>query len=255
MSRPQIALITGASRGIGHSIARALAGRGMRLALTARDPDRLADLADELRAGGTDLLTLPADLLDENAPETIIAATADRLGPPTILINNAGSAPSARVEDTADQVLEEVLTLQVKAPLRLIRGVLAGMRRDRDGCIVQVASTAGLRGFPFAVAYSAAKHATVGLTRALAEELAGSGVRTYAVCPGFVDTDLTRRAAAAISARGKSSPEQAMQRLAAMNTIGRMHRPEEVADAVAWLCEERPEGCVYDLDRITPIFV
>ena len=93
------------------------------------------------------------------------------------------------------------------------------------------------------------------LTRALAEELAGTGVQAYAVCPGFVDTDLTRRAAAAISTRGKSSPEEALQRLAAMNTIGRMHRPEEVAETVAWLCEERPEGCVYDLDRTIPIFV
>ena len=254
MSRPQIALITGASRGIGMCIARAFSKRGMRLALTARDSVRLATVADELRTEGTDVLTLSTDLLDEGATEQILDTTADRWGLPDILVNNAGTALSAQLQDTTDRVMEEALTLHAKVPFRLIRGLLRRMDR-KHGCMVQVASTAGLRGFPFTAAYTAAKHAMVGLTRALAEELAGTKVRIYAVCPGFVDTDLTRQAAAAISARGKTSKEQAMERLAAMNVIGRMHRPEEVADAVVWLCTELPQGCVYNLDQSPPIFV
>ena len=216
MSRPQIALITGASRGIGLSVARALAGRGMRLALTARDPDRLTRVTEKLRAEGADAWAFPADLLDPDACKRIVAATRESLGPPDILVNNAGRAPSARVEDTGDSTLDEALTLQVRSPLRLIQGVL---------------------------------------TRALAEELSGTGIRIYAVCPGFVDTDLTREAAAKISAGGKSTEDEVMQSFAAMNTIGRMLRPGEVAEAIAWLCTDLPEGCVYNMDRSPPVFV
>lgn len=255
MSRPQIALITGASRGIGLSVARALAGRGMRLALTARDPDRLTRVTEKLRAEGADAWAFPADLLDPDACKHIVAATRESLGPPDILVNNAGRAPSARVEDTEDSTLDEALTLQVRSPLRLIQGVLTGMRERQSGCIVQVASTAGLRGFSFTSAYTAAKHGMVGLTRALAEELSGTGIRIYAVCPGFVDTDLTREAAAKISAGGKSTEDKVMRRFAAMNTIGRMLHPGEVAEAIAWLCTDLPEGCVYNMDRSPPVFV
>jgi NAD(P)-dependent dehydrogenase (short-subunit alcohol dehydrogenase family) len=120
---------------------------------------------------------------------------------------------------------------------------------------VHLASTAGLRGFPFTSAYTAAKHGMVGLARALRAELAGAGIRVYALCPGFVDTDITRGAAAAIAARGKTTADAAFARMAAQNRIGRMHTPAEVAAAVAQLLRDRPDGCVYDLDRDPPAFV
>src|SRR5690606_2010408 len=120
---------------------------------------------------------------------------ADRLGPPSVVVNNAGTAPTARLEDTGDDTLDEVLDLHVRAPFRILRAALPGLRR-LGGTAVQVASTAGLRGFAFTTAYTAAKHAMVGLCRALAVELVREPeVRVYAVCPGFVDTDVTRRAA------------------------------------------------------------
>ena len=103
MSRRQIALITGASRGIGMCIARALSERGMRLVLTAKNSVRLATVADELRAEGTDVLTMSADLLDQRATEQILNTTANEWGVPDILVNNAGTAPSARLQDTTDQ--------------------------------------------------------------------------------------------------------------------------------------------------------
>ncbi|MDO8349415.1 MAG: SDR family oxidoreductase, partial [Planctomycetota bacterium] len=111
------------------------------------------------------------------------------------------------------------------------------------------------RGFPFTAAYTAAKHGMVGLARALHAELAAAGIQVYALCPGFVDSDITRGAAAAVAARGKSTAEQAFARMAAQNRIGRMHGTGEVAAAVGKLLEQRPAGCVYDLDRDEPGFV
>jgi NAD(P)-dependent dehydrogenase (short-subunit alcohol dehydrogenase family) len=129
------------------------------------------------------------------------------------------------------------------------------MRRKGSGCLLQIASSAGLRGFAFTSAYTAAKHAMVGLSRALHAELRPAGIDVYAVCPGFVDTDITRAAADAVAARGKTTVEQALARMAALNRIGRMHAPAEVAAAVVHLVRDRPAGCVYDLDRPEPAFV
>ncbi len=249
----QTALVTGASRGIGLAIAVALSQAGYRVARVARSGKGLADTRD-LLANPDDCMAVATDLRDASAPARVLAEVTATLGAPLVLVNNAGTAPSDRFENTTDQVLDEVLDLHIKAPFRLLRGALPGMREMGQGCMVQIASTAGLKGFPFTAAYSAAKHGMVGLTRALAAELAPSRVRVYAVCAGFVDTDITRRAAAAIAARGKQTTEEALRKLAAMNTIGRMHTVEEVAEAVARLVRERPEGCIYNLDRNPPGF-
>ena len=120
---------------------------------------------------------------------------------------------------------------------------------------MQIASTAGLTGFPFTSAYTAAKHGMVGLCRALAAEFGSKPPRVYAVCPGFVDTEITRQAATEIAARGSKTFDEAMEALGGMNRIGRMHRPAEIAAAVLHLVREQPEGCVLDLDRKVPAFV
>ena len=246
------ALVTGASRGIGYAVARALAAQGFRLALCARRVAPLEKAAEALAAEGAETATFAIDLREPSAPERLLS----QLGQvPEILVNNAGVAPTGRLTDTTDEVLAEVLALHVATPLRLLRAVLPTWR-DRDrGCAVQIASTAGLRGFPFTSAYCAAKHGMVGLTRALAEEVKGHDIAVYAVCPGFVDTDITRDSAAAVASRGSSTAEEAFERMAAMNLIGRMHQPNEVAEAVAWLCKGRPDGTVYNLDLPTPGFV
>lgn len=255
-SRPT-ALITGASRGIGRAIAKALVERGFRVGLTARDGATLARTRAELgNDAGT--VSVAADLRDPLAPGRILARVAEVLGPVTVLINNAGSAPSAKLTDTTDEMIDEALDLHVKAPLRLLRAAIVDMRAAGAGCAVQVASSAGLRGFAFTAAYSAAKHGMVGLTRALAAELRDEPIRVYAVCPGFVDTDITRRAAAAIARRGRHTETEALARLGAMNAGGRLLTAAEVAGVVADLCEPArapASGAIYNLEGLPPTLV
>lgn len=203
----------------------------------------------------SETMSIAADLTDPAAPERILAAVEARFGPPQVLVNNAGTAPSARFEKTSDATLDQALDLHVRAPFRLLRAALPGMREIEGSCVVQMASTAGLIGFPFTSAYTAAKHGMIGLTRALAAELGGKAPRVYAVCPGFVDTDITRQAAADIASRGKQTAAAARTALGRMNAIGRMHTVDEVASAVLHLIEAQPEGCVYNLDRDPPEFV
>jgi NAD(P)-dependent dehydrogenase (short-subunit alcohol dehydrogenase family) len=250
-----VTIVTGGSRGIGRAIARALAAAGHRLLLTARDAAALAAVAAELRAAGAEVATLAADLLDDEAAAQIVTAAERQLGPPSAVVSNAGTAPSERIENTTPAMVHEAFALHVAAPLALARAVVPALKQRRGGSLVHLASTAGLRGYPFTSAYTAAKHGMVGLARALHAELAGAEIRVHAVCPGFVDTEITRGAAAAIAARGKSTAAEAFARMAAQNRIGRMHTADEVAAAVATLLRDRPRGCVYDLDREPPAFV
>ncbi len=250
-----VAIVTGSSRGIGLSIARALGRNGHRIVLVARDATSLASAQQHLAQSGIASATCAVDLRVDGAAELVLAAAQAAFGDPDVLVNNAGTAPTAKFEATTDAMLDETLALHVHAPLALIRAVLPGMRQRDRGCIVQLASTAGLRAFPFTAAYTAAKHAMVGLTRALATELLRTNIRTFAVCPGFVDTDITRQAARGIAARGKITAEQALQRMGEQNEIRRMHSVDEVAAAVAMLVAARPTGCTYVLDREPPAFI
>lgn len=250
-----VTIVTGSSRGIGRAIAEALAAAGHRLLLTARDGAALDAVAATLRARGASIATHVADLRDEAAAAAIVTAAERLLGPVTAVVSNAGTAPADKVENTTAATLRETFDLHVGAPLALARALVPGMKQRGGGVLLHLASTAGLRGYPFTSAYTAAKHGMVGLARALHAELAPAGVRVYAVCPGFVDTDITRGAAAAVAARGKTTADAAFARMAAQNRIGRMHTPAEVATAVARLLQDRPAGCVYDLDRDAPAFV
>jgi NAD(P)-dependent dehydrogenase (short-subunit alcohol dehydrogenase family) len=250
-----VTIVTGSSRGIGLAIARALAAGGHRLLLTARDGAALGCAAAELRGAGATIATLAADLRDDGAAAGIVTAAERELGPVTAIVSNAGTAPSDRIENTTPDMLRETFALHVAAPLALARAVVPAMKQRGAGTLVHLASTAGLRGYPFTSAYTAAKHGMVGLARALHAEIGGAGIRVHAVCPGFVDSDITRAAAAAIAARGKSTAAEALARMGAQNRIGRMHTPDEVAAAVAALLRDRPAGCVYDLDREVPAFV
>ncbi|MBK8975827.1 MAG: SDR family oxidoreductase [Planctomycetes bacterium] len=251
-----IAIVTGASRGIGHAIAHSLAARGARVLLVARDAARLAAVAGEL--GGATAVPCAVDLRAPDAPERVLAACRDRLGPPDIVVNNAGTAPSAPFERTTDAMLDEVLDLHVRMPFRLLRAAWPDLRHSAAGTVVQLASTAGLRGYAYTSAYTTAKHAMLGTTRALAAELGtAAALRIYAVCPGFVDTDVTRGAARALAAgRTDRSEADVLRSMAAMNRLGRLHTAAEVGEAVARLCAERPTGgVVLDLDRDPPAFV
>ncbi len=258
MSERPIALVTGASRGIGLAITQRLVRTGYDVALTARDLGRLRAAADALDLNGARVATIPADLRDPEAPQQLLEQLASELGPVDAIVNNAGTAPSAKIELTTDDALEETLDLHVKAPFRLIRAALPGMKERGRGRIIQLASTAGLRGFALISAYAAAKHAMIGLTRALAVELGRSPIRVYAVCPGFVDTEITRQGAAKVAELGRHTAEEVLAMYAKMNASGRLLQPDEVAEVVGQLADpacDIPSGSIYQMDDMPPSIV
>jgi NAD(P)-dependent dehydrogenase (short-subunit alcohol dehydrogenase family) len=223
-------LVTGAGRGIGAAVARRLAAGGHAVALTARSADELAAVAAGL-AGPT--LVVPADLTDPAAADDVLGAVEREWdGPVEVLVLNAGAGTSAPLARTTDEEWARALDLNLTAPFRLLRRALPGMVDAGWGRVVAVASTAAKRGDPYVAAYTASKHGLLGLVRSAAAEVADTGVTVNAVCPGYVDTPMTDRTVATISATTGRTPDQAREALARRQPIGRLVQPDEVADAV-----------------------
>jgi NAD(P)-dependent dehydrogenase (short-subunit alcohol dehydrogenase family) len=227
--RGKHAVVTGASRGIGLAVARTLLAHGARVTLMARDAEALALAAAGLGEGAA---WQAVDISDEAS----VAAAFARAGAVDILVNNAGQAASAPFAKTDAALWRRMLDVNLTGAYRCTQAALPAMLDAGWGRIVNVASTAGLTGYRYVAAYCAAKHGLVGLTRALALELASKGITVNAVCPGYTETDIVREAVANIARKtGRSAPE-ARAELAAANPQGRLVRPEEVAHAVAMLC-------------------
>jgi NAD(P)-dependent dehydrogenase (short-subunit alcohol dehydrogenase family) len=231
----QHAVVTGGSRGIGLAIAEALASRGASVSLVGRDRSRLYDAVQSMPAG-SNCDAHVCDVADASAVARTFSAIAKAGHRPAILVNNAGIARSARLSATDDALWREMLDVNLTGAFHCIRAALPSLLEAASGRIVNVASTAGVVGYPYVAAYCAAKHGVVGLTRALALELASTAVTVNAVCPGYTDTDLVRGAVANIVARTGRSEADARGALAARNPQKRLVAPAEVADAVAWLC-------------------
>jgi NAD(P)-dependent dehydrogenase (short-subunit alcohol dehydrogenase family) len=223
------ALVTGAGSGIGAAIASALAGEGATLTLVGRDRTRLE--ARALALGGA--ATVSCDVTDEAA----VAQLAAAVGSIDLLVNNAGGVESAPLARTGLALFRRMLDLNTTAAFLLCRAFMPAMAERGEGRVVNVASTAGERGYPYVAAYCASKHGLVGLTRALALEFASSGVTVNAVCPGYTETGLLDRAVGEIVAASGRERDEVRAALGRDNASGRFVQPAEVASAVAWLCE------------------
>ena len=233
--RGRHAVVTGGGRGIGATIARSLVEQGAAVTLMGRNAATLEDEALRLRPLGQ-VHCQPVDLADAESITAAFAAAAGVLGPATILINNAGQAVSAPIGKTDLALWNQMLAVNLTGTYLGIHAVLPGMLQAGWGRIVNIASTAALKGYPYVAAYCAAKHGVLGLTRALALELAKKPVTVNAVCPGYTETDIVREALANIQAKTGRSEAEALAELVKHNPQGRLVRPAEVANAVLWLC-------------------
>jgi NAD(P)-dependent dehydrogenase (short-subunit alcohol dehydrogenase family) len=226
------ALITGGGSGIGAACAAALTGAGAAVTVLGRREGPLRDLVGDGRAAGL----VVADVTEEGALTAAIERAAAARGPVALLINAAGAAESAPFLKSDAALWERMLRVNLLGAVAATRAVLPGMLEASYGRVVNIASTAALKGYAYVTAYAAAKHALLGFTRALAQEVAARGVTVNALCPGFTDTPLVAESVARIAAKTGRSEAEARAELARHNPQGRLVRPEEVAATALFLC-------------------
>ncbi|HYD35998.1 MAG TPA: SDR family oxidoreductase, partial [Allosphingosinicella sp.] len=222
------AIVTGGGTGIGAAVARALAAEGAKLTLVGRRRDKL----EEVGCGDFDALVAPADITSREAVDRAFGLAREAQGPITILVNNAGAAAGMPFAKVSQTLWRDMIAVNLDGLFHCCQAALPDLLAAPAGRIVNVASMAGLYGFAYAAPYIAAKHGAVGLTRALAAEYAATRLRVNAVCPGFVDTDMTVRSVATITARTGRGEAEARAELARLNPSGRLIAPREVAAEV-----------------------
>nr|WP_297525636.1 SDR family NAD(P)-dependent oxidoreductase [uncultured Roseateles sp.] len=238
------AVITGGGSGIGAAIAQALIADGARVTLMGRRIEKLEEQRDRLNVdGGPSVELQVCDVGDEASVRQAFAAAVAAAGPIDLLVNNAGQVETAPLAKTSLDTWQRLLNVNLTGSFLCSREVLPAMTERRFGRIVNVASTAALKGYAYVAAYCAAKHGVLGLTRALALETARKGVTVNAVCPGYTETDIVAGAIDTIVAKTGRTPDEARAELASVNPQGRLVDPAEVAASVAWLAR-RDSGSI-----------
>jgi len=227
----QHAVVTGGGSGIGEAIAERLAETGMRITLMGRNPERLSAAAVRLKAASQQVDVTSADDVRSG-----FAAAVQANGPVSILVNNAGAAESSPFARMDDALWDRMLAVNLTGTYLCTKSVLDAMAQAGFGRIINIASTAARKGYAYVSAYCAAKHGVLGLTRALALEMARKGVTVNAVCPGFTDTDMLSRSLDTIVESTGMQRRHALAELVKNNPQGRLITPQEVAETVAWLC-------------------
>ena len=234
------AVVTGGGSGIGAATAATLLRAGARVTLMGRDAARLeaqrAALAANGSHGNEHVACLSVDITAEAAVEDAFAQAAERFGTVDILVNNAGQAQAAPFVQTDLALWRRMLDVNLTGAFLCTRAVLPAMLAQQRGRIVNVASTAGQAGYPYVAAYCASKHGVIGMTRALALEVATEGVTVNAVCPGYTETELLQASIEQITRKTSRSEGEARSLLVRHNPQQRFVTPDEVADAVLWLC-------------------
>lgn len=224
----KVALITGSSRGIGRACADALAHRGYAVCINYIErQDKAEELCRKLLDEGLEAMCFRADVSDRAAVHDMVQAVHMSLGEITLLVNNAGIARQSQFQDISEEYWRRIFDVNLNGAFNTIQEVLPGMLDRHSGCIVNISSIWGLHGASCEVAYSATKHAIVGLTRSLAQELAPTNIRVNCVAPGVINTDM-------VQVLGRET----LDMLAADTPLRRLGRPEDIAETVAFLASD-----------------
>ncbi|WP_280249734.1 3-oxoacyl-ACP reductase FabG [Nocardia abscessus] len=236
----RVALITGATSGIGLASARQLAGQGHRVFLCARSKDAVTDTVAQLRGEGLDVDGTSADVRAAEDISAFVRAAVDRYGTVDVLVNNAGRSGGGVTADLTEELWTDVIATNLNSVFLVTREVLTtgGMRDKKRGRIINIASTAGKQGVVLGAPYSASKHGVVGFTKALGNELAPTGITVNAVCPGYVETPMAQRVRSGYAAAYDTTEDAILTKFQAKIPLGRYSTPEEVAGLVGYLASD-----------------